>query len=155
MENCVFDLDGVRGRHMKVYDDHVVISIKVSLGSFLTGNISDGEKVIYYRDVIGVQFKEAGLQIGYIQLETASNLVNNGNSNFFSENSFTFDITTSSTNKEMRKVRDYIQERVQESKRAGSVSLSSPADELLKLKQLLDMGAITRTEFENAKKRLL
>ena len=70
-EGMLHDLKGVRGRHMEVYEDRVVLRVKATFGSFITGNISDGEKTIYYADCIGVQFKESGLQIGYLQFETA------------------------------------------------------------------------------------
>ena len=89
-QKAIYSLEGVRGRYMEVYDNRVVISTKATLGSLITGNISDGEKTIYYVDCIGVQFKKSDFQIGYIQLETASALMNNKSSNFFNENSFTF-----------------------------------------------------------------
>ena len=73
----IYDLNGVRGRHLDVYEDKVVITVKANFGSFLTGNISDGEKTIYFVDCIGVQFKKSGFQIGYLQFETASGTMNN------------------------------------------------------------------------------
>ena len=87
----VYDLNGVRGRSMKVYTDRVVINTDVTVGSILTNNATDGEKTIFYKDVIGIQFKKPGLTIGYLQLENAAVQMNNKESNFFSENAFTFD----------------------------------------------------------------
>lgn len=127
------------------------------MGSFVTGNISDGEKTIYYRDCIGVQFKRSGVQIGYLQLETASALMNNRNNNFFNENSFTFD-TTVVSNEKMEEVAAYVKKRVDEIKSGKADSaptVTSPADEIKKYKELLDMGAISQEEFETKKKRLL
>lgn len=40
----VYDLQGVRGRYMKVYDNKAIIGTKAGLGSFVAGNVSDGEK---------------------------------------------------------------------------------------------------------------
>ena len=153
----VYDLQGVRGRYMKVYDNRAVIGVKANLGSFITGNVSDGEKTIYYRDCVGVQFKESGVQIGYLQLETATGLMNMKQSNFFNENSFTFD-TTVQSNEKMNEVADYVRNRVEVIKNGGDQSNNkqvSTADELMKFKSLLDMGIITQEEFDAKKKQLL
>ena len=153
----VYDLQGVRGRCMKVYENRAVISVKATLGSLVTGNASDGEKTIYYRDCIGVQFKASGLQIGYLQLETASGIMNMKQSNFFNENSFTFD-TSVQTNEKMIEVADYIRSKVEEAKNGGDqtvVKEVSAADELKKFKELLDMDIITQEEFDAKKKQLL
>ena len=88
---AVFELEGCRGRSMKVYDDRVVISTDLPIGSVLTSNATDGEKTVFYHDVVGIQYKEPGLTIGYLQLETASLQMNNQASNQFSENTFTFE----------------------------------------------------------------
>ena len=156
-EGAVYFIQGVRGRKLTVYQDKAVIKVEASLGSFLTGNISDGEKTIYYSDCVGLQFKESGLQIGYLQLETSASTMNMRASNFFNENSFTFDLTTT-TNEQMKEVRDYIQGQIRAIKNGGQVSQStnvSSADEIKKYKELLDMGAITQEEFDLKKKQLL
>ena len=84
--------------------------------------------------------------------------MNNAASNFFSENSFTFDTSVITTEK-MREIAAYIEDRVQEIKHPKQVVTApaqfSVADELLKFKQLLDMGAITQEEFDKKKKELL
>lgn len=153
----VYSIDGVRGRHIDVYEDRCVITVKVGVGSFLTGNVSDGEKTIYYADCIGVQFKRAGLQIGYLQLETASGLMNNRQNNFFNENSFTFD-TTKVSNEKMDEVAEYVKSRItayKQAKTAPAAAVISPADEIKKYKELLDMGIITQEEFNIKKHQLL
>lgn len=90
----VYSLTGCRGRSIEVYTDRVVINTSVTVGSVLTNNVTDGEKIIYYKDVVGIQYKEPGITIGYIQLETASGQMNNAASNQFSENTFTFEKET-------------------------------------------------------------
>ncbi len=155
----IYDLKGVRGRSLKVYEDRCIITVKAGIGSFITGNISDGEKTIYYSDCIGVQFKESGVQIGYLQLETASLQMNNSADNFFNENSFTFD-TTVQSNDTMKQVANYVREQVAEAKKAKNhpavqVQQVSAADEIKKFKDLLDMGVITEVEFNEKKKQLL
>lgn len=62
----LFELEGVRGRHIAIYDRKCVISTKPGVGSFLTGNVTDGEKTIFYTDVVGLQFKKSGSLIGYL-----------------------------------------------------------------------------------------
>ena len=87
----VYRLIGCRGRSMLVYPHKCVIKTDVTIGSILTSNATDGEKTIYYKDVIGVQYKGVVATIGYLQLETASAMGNNNSSNFFNENTFTFE----------------------------------------------------------------
>jgi len=159
-QDLVYKIDGVRGRHIDIYTDKVVITTKVTIGSLLTNNATDGEKTIYYSDCIGVQFKQSKFAIGYLQLETASSNGNNKHSNFFAENSFTFD-TTVISNEKMTEVADYVKSRVDAVKKGGAVPVStnnnnvSVADELLKLKQLLDMGVLSQEEFDEQKNKLL
>ncbi len=116
----VFDLVGCRGRKMRVYQNRCVITTDITLGSVLTANATDGEKTIFFCDVIGVQFKADGVLIGYLQLETASGQMNNLRDNMFSENTFTFDGISGNVDTElMREVKDYILYQVERTK-AGS-----------------------------------
>ena len=159
-QDLVYTIDGVRGKHIDIYTDKVVITTKVTIGSLLTNNATDGEKTIYYSDCIGVQFKQAGFTIGYLQLETASGNGNNEASNFYAENSFTFDEIVIS-NKKMTEVTNYVKSRVDAVKKGSTTPVStnssniSVADELLKLKQLLDMGVLSQEEFDEQKNKLL
>lgn len=158
----IYSIKGVRGRHIDVFDNKCIITTKVTIGSLLTHNATDGAKTIYYADVVGVQFKEPGITIGYLQLETPGLTMNNAASNFFNENSFTFDTTVISTEK-MREVAAYVENRVQEIKhpkvelpaQVAPTTQFSVADELLKFKQLLDMGVLTQEEFDKKKNELL
>ena len=89
--DAIYSIDGARGRQLDVYDDFVTITITPSLGSVAVGNVADGQKVIFYKDCIGLQYKPPGALIGYLQLETAASTMNNKRSNFFNENTFTFE----------------------------------------------------------------
>ena len=91
MAKLLYQLEGVRGRTIWIFDRKCVIATKAGVGSFLTGNVSDGQKTIFYKDVVGIQFKKSGGLIGYLQFETGSVQMNNQNSNMFSENTFTFE----------------------------------------------------------------
>lgn len=155
-ENPIYYLNGARGRYIKVYDDRCILGTKAGVASFITGNATDGEKTIYYSDILGVQFKKSGVTLGYLQLETASVTMNNKSDNFFNENSFTFEANMEYKAKE---VADYIQRKVSEVKRKSmggtTVYAASAADELKKFKALLDDGIITQEEFDAKKKQLL
>ena len=60
----------------------------------------------------------------------------------------------------MIEIKNYIQKRIEEinnqvKEERRLQNNGSSADEILKLKQLLDMGAITQEEFDEQKKKLL
>lgn len=158
----LYSIEGVRGRHLDVYSDKCIITVKPGFGSLITGNISDGEKTIYYVDCIGVQYKKSGLLIGYLQLETASSMMNNKSDNHFNENTFTYDTSAISYEK-MEEVANYIKKQIDaikvakthQTETAPVVNSASVADEILKFKQLLDMGVISQEEFDEKKKQLL
>ena len=162
LTGIMYDLQGARGRRLLVYKDKCIFQTRVSVGSILTDSATNGEKVVYYADCIGVQFKNAGLTLGYLQLETASGMVNgtNAGSNFFSENTFTFD-ANSPSNRELKEAVAYIRGQIDKVKN----SVASPnsdiaqaytaADAIRKFKELLDIGAITEEEFNAKKKQLL
>lgn len=90
-KDAIYSIDGARGRQLDVYDDFVTITITTSLGSIITGNVTDGQKIIFYKDCVGIQYKPPAGFIGYLQLETTSSTMNNGKNNFFNENTFTFE----------------------------------------------------------------
>lgn len=158
-EKPVYEMQGVRGKHLKVFEEKCIITTKITVGSILTHNATDGEKTIYYSDCIGVQFKKSGALIGYLQLETASGSMNNRSDNFGNENSFTFE-GDAVINYRMEEIANYICKKIEELKRTSRVptimtSAVSEADELKKFKELLDMGIITQEEFDAKKKQLL
>ena len=120
----VFRIEGARGRSIDIYPYKCVITTAVTLGSVLTNNATDGEKTIYYQDCIGLQVKQPGLTLGYVQLETAAATQNNAASNFFNENSFTYEATDISS-EEMAIVVRYIKERLDKIKEAQRNSWGS------------------------------
>ena len=103
-EDLICEIKGVRGRTMRLYPYKVMIRVDATVGSVLTANVFDGEKTIYFKDCVGIQFKKSGATIGYLQFETAASTTNNEKSNFFNENSFTFD----GNNDYMQKVYEYV-----------------------------------------------
>ena len=89
--DLVYEINGARGRSIRIYPYKCIINTSVTAGSLLTNNATDGEKTIYFKDVIGIQYKRSGVTLGYLQFETASGTMNHDKSNFFSENTFTFE----------------------------------------------------------------
>ncbi len=109
MAQYICTIQGSRGRVIDIYDKKCVIKTEVTVGSILANNATDGTKTIFYIDCTGVQFKRSGLTLGYLQFETPSMQMNNQNSNFFSENTFTFEEKAGGlTNTVMENVYEYI-----------------------------------------------
>lgn len=156
--DAVYSIKGARGRHIDVYENKCVIKTKTTIGSIIASNATDGEKTIYYKDCVGVQFKKSGFTIGYLQLETSASSMNNHGSNFFGENSFTFEPGQVS-NEKMEEVANYIKRKIDEIKSRGEnpavIAQVSVADEIKKFKELLDLGVITQEEFDAKKNQLL
>lgn len=126
MSKLLYSFKGVRGRNMEIYDRKVVISTEVTLGSVITKNATDGTKTIFYPDVVGIQFKESGLAIGFIQFETPSSQMNNQGSNMFSENTFTFEQGKNGvTNEKMKEVYNFLCDLIEDIKYSNYDNLKS------------------------------
>lgn len=108
----MFWAEGKTGRSIKVYPFKVIINTDPTFASFMAGNYYDGEKTIYFRDIIGVQYRRAGAGWGYLQLETASCLMNNKSNNFFNENTFVFNYNS----EDIEEMYEYIIGRLDELK---------------------------------------
>ena len=77
-------------RILTVYDDHISLEQVQNFRSFLTHDFFNGDKELYYSDMISCQFKEgSSLILGYLQFEVPGMATNRNN--FGSENSFTFE----------------------------------------------------------------
>ena len=109
----LFTIKGNRGRTLTVCKNKCIIKTDVTVGSVVTGNATDGEKIIFFKHCAGLQFKESGLTIGYLQFETPSMQMNNQSSNFFSENTFTFEEKNGITNALVREVFYYTMELIE------------------------------------------
>ncbi len=134
MAEMICELEGSRGRVLCLYDTKIVIKTKKSVGSLLTGNITDGEKTIYLCDIVGVQHKKSGLLIGYLQFETPSMQMNNKNDNFFSENTFTYESGKNGiTNELIEAVYKYVTDRIEELKYRNKIINQIPNFESMKL----------------------
>lgn len=159
MSELIYEIDGNMGKVLYVYEDRCVISTKAGIKATLFGNILDGDKEFYYSDITSVQFKNLGMTTGYLQFEYPGS--HSGN-NFVSENSFTFSASIGSSKyrelkEEMPKIYEDIRKRVKDAKKPAnnSIQMLSPAEELKKFKELLDMQIISQEEFDAKKKQLL
>ena len=134
MAEMICELEGSRGRVLCLYDTKIVVKTKKTVGSLLTGNITDGEKTIYLCDIVGVQHKKSGLLIGYLQFETPSMQMNNKNDNFFSENTFTYESGKNGiTNELMEAIYKYITDRIEELKYKNKIINEIPNFESMKV----------------------
>ena len=149
------------GKILDVYDNKVVFSSTKSTSTLVTGlvfgtSVTQGEKTIYYKDAIGVQYKPSSIADGYIQVETAAGGVTSSSSQYGGENSIQF--SGKERNAEAETIVNFIKNKIEEIKNApvgGVVQQVSPAEELKKFKELLDAGIITQEEFDAKKKELL
>ena len=160
-EGVKYCLINTSGKILDVYDNKVVFTATKSTSTFVSSvvfmdsQMSQGEKTIYLKDALGVQFKPSSITDGYIQIETASGNMTNTNSQYGGENTFNF---SSKLNAEAEIVANYLKQKIDEIKVGGSAPMiqpASPVDDLKKLKELLDMEIITQEEFETKKKELL
>lgn len=157
-DGALYRLDGGMVKVLYIYEDHLVLQAKQNLRSWLTQDFFAGTKEIYYSNILGVQYRDAGALIaGFIQFETATSHAKN---NFQDENSFTFDAAYVS-NGQAREVADFVRSKIREYRKApntptvSQTSFISVTDELKKYKELLDEGVITQEEFDTQKARIL
>ena len=80
------------GKILDVYDNKVVFTSTKSTSTMVTGlvfgtSVTQGEKTIYYKDAIGVQYKPSSIADGYIQIETAAGGMASSSSQYGGENS--------------------------------------------------------------------
>lgn len=155
VDGILYNIAGLKnaaGKSLTVFEDKIVLKATSNIAAYRI----DGEKTIYYADCIGVQFKEVStMNPGYLQLETASALINNQENPLANENTFVF--AGRVLNAHMREIADYILAKVEACKgqKNGQAAPISAADELKKFKELLDSGVITQEEFDAKKKQLL
>lgn len=149
------------GKILDVYENKVVFTSTQSTSTVVTGlvfgtSMTQGEKTIYYKDAIGVQYKPSSIADGYIQVETAAGGVSSSSSQYSGENSIQF--SGKQSNEDAEIIVSYIRKQIEDIKNApvGSVVQQlSPAEELKKFKDLLELGVITQEEFDAKKKQLL
>lgn len=149
------------GRILDVYENKVIFTSTQATSTIATGlvfgtSMTQGEKTIYFKDAIGVQYKPSSIADGYIQVETAAGGVSTSGSQYGGENSIQF--SGKKSNEEAEIIVAFIRKQIEDIKNSpvgGVVQQVSPAEELKKFKELLDLGIITQEEFDAKKKDLL
>lgn len=141
------------GKFIVTVDDNNVKIQPKGFMNFMNKGGSKGEKSIPIKVITAIQFKQPSITTGYIQFAySGSNETKGGTmSAVKDENTITF------VKKELDKARELVdliksKHHVNEPSSNNSVSA---ADEILKMKELLDVGILTQEEFDAKKKQLL
>ncbi|MGK5087039.1 SHOCT domain-containing protein [Bdellovibrionota bacterium FG-2] len=137
---------------LEIFEDRFTIRPRGVLG-FLNKGLK-GTKEIMFSSITAVQFKEAGIFNGYLQFTIPGG--NESRGGIFAavkdENTFIF---TRQANDEVKRAKEFIQERVSGNRPTANTQSPSVVDEIVNLKKLLDAGAINEDEFKKMKTQLL
>ena len=135
-------------------DDSGFVTIKRQGARAMLNHELKGDKRIPLRSITAVQFKPAGLTVGYIQFSMAGSVENQagllagGND----ENTIQF---KSRQQAGFEAIRDRVEAAITSAASGSGPATASPADELRKLADLLRDGVLNQGEFDQQKARLL
>lgn len=104
-------------RLIKGYNGNMIISdagVAFSRGAkgFLTSGSIRGEKTIPWESIIAVQYKKAGMSVGYLQLSIRGGSESKAGVLEAAKDENTLTWMRASRNKEFAELRDFIQERI-------------------------------------------
>jgi hypothetical protein len=146
----------VKGHNGQIEFDGTSVKIMRKGAMALLSQGLKGEKSIPVGAIVSVQFKDASmLTNGFIQFATGAGESKGG---LFSagddENSVIF---TTSHKKEFAELRAAVEKAMNEGRQNNGTAAKadSPLDGIKKLKELLDLGAISQEEFESEKSKLM
>ena len=154
MADYKFYLKGVNGQ-LTIYEDRVIIERGGALG-FLTQGLASA-KTIPMDSIMSVQFKEGNMWTnGFIQFGIMGGIEARGGVFNATQDENTVMIKAA-TNDNAREIKDYIEGIIlnRSKNKETVVQQVSPAEELKKFKELLDMGVISQAEFDAKKKQIL
>ena len=146
---------------LKVFDDRVVIS-RASVMGFMAQGFA-GEKTIFYPDISSIDYRKPTAFVnGYIRFVLAGTVERRKTASK-DENVITLAAFSKDKVESYQRAYDEIMKNLSSDRKRGQVSATeaasapapSAADEIKKLKELLDIGAITQAEFDAKKKQLL
>lgn len=155
MSEEIYKLDGGVGDILLVYEDRIVIQHKGVLNAFAMG--LKGDKTLYYSDITSVQYKKPGWTAGYVQFSLPGGRENTGGVFGATQDENTITINAKVANL-AEEIVDFINKKLREIKTGNQNRMQqplSPAEELKKFKELLDMGVISQEEFDAKKKQIL
>lgn len=154
MQEVLFKLNGVNGQ-LEVYENRVIIKRKGVL-SKLTQGFFKGNKEILISKISAIQVKLGTvLTNGYIQFTLSGG--NENTKGLFDatkdENTVMF---SKKCNDEVIKIKEGIYALLdKDTNSSNPINSGSIADELIKLKKLLDEGILNEEEFQVEKNRIL
>jgi len=149
-----FHLIGFKGE-LKVYENRVEIKKKGS--GFITGNTN---KTLPMANIMSVSVTPSTIWArGFIEF-TVPGGKDSANIEQALRNENALPLAAAGQNEEAMKIKTYVEEQIlkQANNKSGTTIVqqaTSPAEELKKMKELLDMGIITQEEFDAKKKQLL
>jgi len=136
---------------LELFEDRAIL-YRTMMGRIATGG--PHEKTMIYSKLSGVELKKPGAMLaGYLQFSGSGLKTSDG----------TFDAAKNENTIMFRKDYSHWEEAAQfindkiasGSSNSNTIQQLSPADEILKYKNLLDLGVITEEEFQAKKKDLL
>ena len=136
---------------VKLYDDKITINKKGIRNKFLQG--LNGEKTIFIKNITAVEFKKPTIfTSGFLQFSIIGGVESRGGLKraIYDENTIIFKNKEYSQAKE---IKEFIEVFI--SNGSDSNKKISSADEIYKLKDLLDSGYITTEEFVKSKNKIL
>ena len=154
MSELKFTMEGLKGE-LKVYDDKVEINKKGQ--GFITCNTS---KTLPIANIMSVSVTPSTFWArGFIEF-TVPGGKDSRNIEQALRNENALPLKAANQNEEAMKIKAYVEEQIMNcaSNKSGTTIVqqaNSPAEELKKMKELLDMGIITQEEFDAKKKQLL
>lgn len=144
---------GTQFKYMEAREDRVII---VNTDVKIIGNNNVSEVSVFYRDITSVVYKpDRLLACGYLEIKCAGNTYDperyiNGKI----VDPYCIHFAGSKINTEAKEFKKFLEGKISEEKNKRSTG-TNPADEILKYKQLLDAGAISKAEYDAKKKQLL
>ncbi len=122
-------------------------------GFLLGGGRVRGDKTIPYTSIVAVQYKKAGIAVGFLQVSLRGGSEAKGGvlEAVKDENTVTF---LSGKNKQFLELKEFLETQMDNGQKGPSPK-NSPLDDLEKLAQLNQQGIITDAEFKAKKKQIL
>lgn len=154
MQGLLFNLNGINGQ-LEVYDNRIIIKRKGVLSKLAQGFFK-GDKEILISKISAIQVKlGTTLTNGYIQFTLSG--ANENTKGILSattdENTVMFD---KKHNDEVIKIKECIYTLIDKDANPNNfITNDSIADELIKLKKLLDEGILSEEEFQVEKNKIL
>jgi len=146
-------LQGVNGQ-VELFPDQVIIRRKGVI-SKLTQGFFAGEKSIYINQITGIKVKQAGLFTnGFIQFALAGNLETKRALLKQTQDESTV-FFRRAQNGQVAGLKAHIERLMAARGQPSTSAPTSTADELLKLKGLLNDGVLSQEEFDSQKQKLL